>query len=80
MSGLLDFFVLEAGEYLERLDGLLARAAGGAPPIDPFLTDARALRGSATMAKQTAIADVAAGLERVAKAIGDSSVAWSPGC
>lgn len=78
MSGLLDFFTLEAGEYLERLDGLLARAAGGPPAIDPFLTDARALRGSATMAKQAAIADVAAGLERLAKALGDSTVAWSP--
>lgn len=76
MSGLLDFFTLEAGEYLERLDGLLARAAGGMPAIDPFLTDTRALRGSATMARQAAIADVAAGLERLAKALGDSTIAW----
>jgi chemotaxis protein histidine kinase CheA len=75
-SGLLDFFTLEAGEYLERLDGLLAQAGVGPPALDPFLTDARALRGSATMARQTAIADVAASLERLARALRESSVPW----
>ena len=75
-TGLLDFFTLEAGEYIERLDGLLAQASGGAPALDPFLTDARALRGSATMARQAPIAEMATALERLAKALRDSSLAW----
>ena len=79
MSGLVEFFTLEAGEYLERLDGLLARAGGAAPALDVFLTDARALRGSATMAKQNAIADVASGLERVAKSLRDGAAPWNEG-
>ena len=69
MSELLSFFTLEASEYVERLDGVLARAAQGPPALEAFLTDARALRGSATMARQGAIADVAGELERVAKSL-----------
>lgn len=75
---LLDFFTLEATEYVEHLDGLLARAGGGPPALDAFLTDAKALRGSATMARQPAIAEVAAGLERLAKALREATVAWNP--
>ncbi|HET7249832.1 MAG TPA: hypothetical protein VFI79_08295, partial [Gemmatimonadales bacterium] len=51
--GMADFFALEAGEYLERLDGLLAPE--GPPPADEFVRLARALRGSALMASQTPI-------------------------
>ena len=50
-QGLLDFFVLEASEYTEQLDGALARSAGNAPDLDLFTRNARALRGSATMAR-----------------------------
>jgi chemotaxis protein histidine kinase CheA len=75
-TGILDFFTLEAAEYLERLDGLLAKAGAGVPALEPFLTDAKALRGSATMAKQEAIADVASGLERVARSVRDGSLSW----
>lgn len=75
-TGLLDFFTLEAGEYIERLDGLLAHAGGGPPALDPFLTDTRALRGSATMARQAPIADVATALERMAKALRESAIGW----
>jgi hypothetical protein len=75
-TGLLDFFTLEAGEYIERLDGLIAQAGGGPPALDPFLTDARALRGSATMARQAPIADMATALERLAKALRDSTLSW----
>ena len=52
--GMSDFFALEAGEYLERLDGLLA--AGDSPNTDELVRLARALRGSALMANHYAIA------------------------
>lgn len=76
-GGLLDFFVLEAGECLEQLDALLARS-DARPGADAFLKDARRLRGSATMAKLAGFADVAGALERVAKALADDTLAWSP--
>ena len=75
-SGLLDFFTLEASEYVEHLDGLVAKAAGGPPELEGFLRSARALRGSATMAKVGGVADVAAALERVAHALQTGGVPW----
>src|SRR5947207_1808763 len=42
--GMSDFFGLEAGEYLERLDALLAKPE---PAAEDFVRHARALRGSA---------------------------------
>jgi len=77
-AGLLDFFVLEASECVERLDGLMARAAG-APDLAAFTRDARALRGSATMAKVQGIADVSSALERIAKGLQDGGLHWSDG-
>jgi chemotaxis protein histidine kinase CheA len=76
-GGLLDFFVLEASEYTEQLDGALARAGGGPPEPDGFLRSARALRGSATMARVTGVAAVAASLERLARALRDGSLHWT---
>ena len=76
-AGLLDFFVLEASECTERLDALLARAGAGAPDLEAFTRQARALRGSATMAKVAGVADVAMALERVAKGLHDRSLEWS---
>src|SRR5256884_7614853 len=50
--GFLDFFILEASEYVEQLDGLLARAVPTTgPDAEVMIRHARALRGSATMAK-----------------------------
>src|SRR5437879_8358305 len=65
--GMSDFFALEAGEYLERLDGLLAQSEH--PRTDELVRLSRALRGSALMANQQAIARAAAGLESLARAI-----------
>src|SRR2546428_16444 len=59
--GMSDFFALEAGGYLQRLDGLLAK--GESPSADELLRLARAPRGSALMANQPPIARAAAGLE-----------------
>ena len=77
-AGLLDFFILEASDYIEQLDGLIARASGGAPDADAFTRSARSLRGSATMAKLRGIAEIAAHLERVGRALRDGSLRWDP--
>lgn len=77
-QGLLDFFVLEAGEYTEQLDGALAKASGNVPDLDVFTRNARALRGSATMARVDGIAKVATGLERLGRGLRDGSLKWSP--
>jgi chemotaxis protein histidine kinase CheA len=78
--GVLDFFILEAGEYIEQLDTLLGAARDSGPEAQPFARSARALRGSATMARQQGISDLAAALERVARALGSTppSVSWDP--
>lgn len=70
-----DFFTLEAGEYLERLDGALA---GGAtpPPVDEMLKLSRALRGSALMANKGLIARAAAGLEALVRAVREGRRNW----
>ena len=75
-GGLLDFFTLEASEYVEQLDVLVSRATATPPDADPFNKTIRALRGSATMAKVTGIADLAVGLERLAKQVREGSLKW----
>jgi HPt (histidine-containing phosphotransfer) domain-containing protein len=76
-AAMADFFALEAGEYLERLDVLLAPE--GAPAADEFVRLARALRGSALMASQTPIARTAAGLESLARSLREGRRGWDPG-
>ena len=72
--GAADFFALEAGECLDRLEHLVT---GEAPPAgEEFLRLARVLRGSALMASQTQIARAAAGLEGLARAQRDHRRAW----
>src|SRR6478752_5383906 len=63
-AGFLDFFVLEASEYIDELESL-QRAA-------------RALRGSATMAKLPAFAEMASGIERVAHGLRGGVSQWEP--
>ncbi|HEX3236153.1 MAG TPA: hypothetical protein VHR41_18315 [Gemmatimonadales bacterium] len=69
-----DFFALEAGECLDRLESEVDREQ--APPADEFLRNARVLRGSALMAGQHAIARAAAGLEALARAHRDQPRDW----
>jgi hypothetical protein len=71
-----DFFALEAGECLDRLEALVGRPDG--PPGDEFLRTARVLRGSALMAGQQPIARAAAGLEGLARAYRDGRRPWDP--
>jgi hypothetical protein len=73
--GAADFFALEAGECLDRLETIVSDAAP--PPADDFLRLARVLRGSALMAGQTPIARAAARLEALARAQRDRRASWS---
>jgi chemotaxis protein histidine kinase CheA len=77
-AGFLDFFVLEAGEYVEQLDGLLLAAGKAGPDAEALQRIARALRGSATMAKLTAFAEMAAGIERVGRGLKGGVTLWEP--
>ncbi len=73
-----DFFALEAGECLDRLETLARRDE--APPAEEFLRASRVLRGSALMASQQAIARAAGGMESVARALREGRRAWDPEC
>ncbi|MFI5210037.1 MAG: hypothetical protein ACHQ2E_06295, partial [Gemmatimonadales bacterium] len=74
--GVNEFFVLEAGEYLDRLTAMVA--GDGPPPNEELLRATRALRGSALMASQAPIARAAAGLEALARALRDGRRTWDP--
>jgi chemotaxis protein histidine kinase CheA len=72
--GMSDFFALEAGEYLDRLDAVLQ---GDAPPAaDEFVRLSRALRGSALMASQQPIARAAMGLEALGRGLREARRQW----
>jgi chemotaxis protein histidine kinase CheA len=73
---MIQFFAMEAGGYLERLDALVS--GPGQPQREEFVRLARGLRGSALMANQRSIANAVAGLEHLAKAIGEGRVPWDP--
>ncbi len=75
-GGLLDFFTLEASEYVEQLDALVSRASAAPPDAEAFARGVRSLRGSATMSKVMGIANLAQALERLAKQVKDGQLAW----
>ena len=74
--GMSDFFALEAGEYLDRLDALLQAPAP--PAADELVRLARALRGSALMANQQPIARAAGGFEALARGVREGRRPWDP--
>ncbi len=75
---LLDFFSLEASEYLTRLESLATKK--GMEPADAtqFAAAARGLRGSATMAKAGGIVQVAMTVERIASGVARGATPWEP--
>lgn len=75
-GGLLDFFTLEASEYVEQLDALVSRATASPPDAEAFARGVRSLRGAATMAKVMGVANLAVALERLAKQVKDGELAW----
>lgn len=77
--GLLDFFVLEASDYVDRLQRLVASDEPQGPDSATLLKLARGLRGSAVMARLGSFADAASGLERGARLLNEGRIAWTPG-
>ncbi|HEV7994181.1 MAG TPA: Hpt domain-containing protein [Gemmatimonadaceae bacterium] len=77
-AGFIDFFVLEASEYVEQLDALILQGGATGPDLEALQRTARALRGSATMAKLSAFAEIASGIERIGHALRSGSARWDP--
>lgn len=75
---LLDFFILEAGDYLLRLETLVTQKGMQAADAAQFAAAARGLRGSATMAKATGVSSLATTVERIANAVVQGATAWEP--
>jgi chemotaxis protein histidine kinase CheA len=76
--GFLEFFILEASDYVEQLDGLLLGGGSSGPDADALQRVARALRGTATMAKIPSFAELAGSIERVGRAMHDGILSWDP--
>jgi len=72
--GMAEFFAMEAGEYLDRLDGVVSQP--GVPNGEELQRLTRALRGAALMANQQPIAAAAGALEQVARAVREGRRAW----
>jgi chemotaxis protein histidine kinase CheA len=75
---LLDFFTLEAGEYLTRLESLATLRSMQSADAAHFSAAARGLRGSATMAKASGFARLAMGVERIASGVVQGAISWEP--
>jgi chemotaxis protein histidine kinase CheA len=75
---LLDFFTLEAGEYLTRLESLVTGQTMQASDATHFAAAARGLRGSATMAKAGGVSQLANTVERIATGVVQGAVDWDP--
>ncbi|HET7564848.1 MAG TPA: Hpt domain-containing protein, partial [Gemmatimonadaceae bacterium] len=72
----LDFFILEATEYVDRLDALIGAAGVDGPDGQALARPVRALRGSATMSRQPGIAELAGALERAVQARREGRLTW----
>src|SRR5687767_5328318 len=75
---LLDFFILEAGDYLLRLETIVTQKGMQPGDASQFAAAARGLRGSATMAKATGVSSLANTVERIANAVVQGATAWEP--
>ena len=74
---LLRFFYAEAREYLDAVEDLVL---GEAPfEAGAFVAASRALRGSATMARQPRVAEIALAMERIANGVRDGEISLSSG-
>jgi chemotaxis protein histidine kinase CheA len=75
---LLDFFSLEASEYLTRLESLASKQSMETSDATQFTAAARSLRGSATMAKAGGIVQVAMTVERIGSSVVHGGTSWEP--
>jgi len=78
-TGVVELFVLQASDYIEQLDGVLNSAGNTGVDGEALARGARMLRGSATMTKLPGVAEVAAGIERVGRALREGTLLWEPG-
>lgn len=76
--GLLDFFVLEASDYVDRLARLVASPEPQGPDSAALLKLAGGLRGSAAMARLGSFAEATEGVERGARLLREGRIAWTP--
>jgi len=75
---LLDFFSLEASEYLTRLESLASKQTMEKSDAIQFTAAARGLRGSATMAKAGGVVQVAMTVERIGSSVVQGGTSWEP--
>jgi chemotaxis protein histidine kinase CheA len=75
---LLDFFTLEASEYLTRLESLVTQHGFQPSDAAQLAAAARGLRGSATMAKATGVSTLANTVERIASRLVQGAMEWEP--
>ncbi len=75
---LLDFFTLEASEYLTRLESLATQQGMQSSDATQFAAAARGLRGSATMAKASGVSTLANTVERIASSVVRGATKWEP--
>ena len=75
---LLDFFILEAGDYLTRLESFVAQHAMKPSEALELAAAARGLRGSATMAKASGVSKLALTVERIAGNVVKGVTSWEP--
>lgn len=75
---LLDFFSLEATEYLNRLETLVNGRGMESGDARQFAAAARGLRGSATMAKAGGVVQLAMTVERIASGVVQGATTWEP--
>ena len=78
-TGVIELFVLQASDYIEQIDGVLNSAGNSSADGEALARGARMLRGSATMTKLPGVAEVAAGIERVGRALREGTLLWEPG-
>ena len=74
----LEYYLVEAAEYLDALDQLATVPEGRGPDTNALLATARALRGSSAMAKADPIAAIAREVESLVGGIAEGSTPWGP--
>lgn len=75
---LLEFYLVEATEYIDALHELVATDTPGAPDTNALLATARALRGSSTMAKVEPVAELSLLIEQLAIHGREMEFTWAP--
>ncbi|HEY8469048.1 MAG TPA: Hpt domain-containing protein [Longimicrobiales bacterium] len=73
-----DFFLMEARDCLARLNALLGAADDALVPAAELHRVARTLRGSAQMARETRVQNVAHAVEVAGRSLVQGALAWGP--